>query len=280
MYDVKDNDIVVNFQKLLYKNKYITFKEYNNFLEEYKDLLKNGYFNNNIKEIINNGYSYVEKHNEKFIEQKLIKEKDYFDKMFENIDSKINLDEEQRKAIINDEDYSLIIAGAGAGKTTTMAAKVKYLIDKCNVSPDKIVVISYTNKATNELEDRIKYEFNLPVDIMTFHSLGIKIVRKICSNPLKPVSEKEKKEIICNYIKNILFKDKNLLTQYVETFNNYSLNGYNMFSSGFINNYQNFNTFEEYFKDYKHRKQKLNKDNLKDIITYRIENYLKNLKKN
>ena len=32
MYDVKDNDIVVNFQKLLYKNKYITFKEYNNFL--------------------------------------------------------------------------------------------------------------------------------------------------------------------------------------------------------------------------------------------------------
>ena len=110
---------------------------------------------------------------------------------------------------------------------------------------------------------------------MTFHSLGIKIVRKICSNPLKPVSEKEKKEIICNYIKDILFKDKNLLTQYVKTFNNYSLNGYNMFSSGFINNYQNFNTFEEYFKDYKHRKQKLNKDNLKDIITYRIENYLK-----
>ena len=120
MYDVKDNDIVVNFQKLLCKNKYITFKEYNNFLEEYKDLLKNGYFNNNIKEIINNGYSYIEKHNEKFIEQKLIKEKDYFDRMFENIDSKINLDEEQRKAIINDEDYSLIIAGAGAGKTTTM----------------------------------------------------------------------------------------------------------------------------------------------------------------
>lgn len=275
MYDVKDNDIVVNFQKLLYKNKYITFKEYNNFLEEYKDLLKNGYFNNNIKEIINNGYSYIEKHNEKFIEQKLIKEKDYFDRMFENIDSKINLDEEQRKAIINDEDYSLIIAGAGAGKTTTMAAKVKYLIDKCNVSPDKIVVISYTNKATNELEDRIKYEFNLPVDIMTFHSLGIKIVRKICSNPLKPVSEKEKKEIICNYIKDILFKDKNLLTQYVETFNNYSLNGYSMFSSGFINNYQNFNTFEEYFKDYKNRKQELNKDNLKEIITYRIENYLK-----
>jgi DNA helicase-4 len=47
------------------------------------------------------------------------------------------------------------VAGAGAGKTTTMAAKVKYLVDKQHVSPEDIIVISYTNKAINELKERI-----------------------------------------------------------------------------------------------------------------------------
>lgn len=278
MYDISEKDIsniAVEFKQILNRNKYITFSEYNTFMEKYNKLLKQNNLNSQIKEIINNGYSYIEKHNNEFIEKKLIEEKDYFDNMFKDINSSIILDKEQRKAIINDEDYSLIIAGAGAGKTTTMAAKVKYLVDKCNISPNKIVVISYTNKATNELEDHIKYDFNLPVDIMTFHSLGIKIVRKIFSNPLKPVSEREKKEIICNYVKDILFKDKALLTQYVDTFNNYSINGYKMFSSGFVNNYQKFNTFKDYFNDYKKRKQEQNKNNLEDIISYRIDNYLK-----
>ena len=275
MYDNNERNIVLEFQKMLGQNKYITFKEYNHFIEKYSKYIELNDLNNQTKEIINNGYLYIEKHNNKFIEQKLIEEKDYFDEMFKNINPQIKLDEEQRKAIVNDEDYSLIIAGAGAGKTTTMSAKVKYLIDKCNISPNKIVVISYTNKATSELEDHIKYEFNLPVDIMTFHSLGIKIVRKLFSNPLKPVSDKEKKEIICDYIKNVLFNDKKILTEYVETFNKYSLNGYNMFSNGFINNYQKFNTFEEYFEDYKKRKLAQNKDHLKDIINYRIDNYLK-----
>ena len=159
MYGVKEkdiSDIVVEFKQILSKNKYITFSEYNIFMEKYSELLKQDNLSSQVKEIINNGYSYVEKHNDEFIEKKLIDEKDYFDNMFKDINSSITLDKEQRKAIINDEDYSLIIAGAGAGKTTTMAAKVKYLVDKCNVSPNKIVVISYTNKATNELEDHIK----------------------------------------------------------------------------------------------------------------------------
>ena len=96
------------------------------------------------------------KHNQKYIEEALKQEKEYFDNMFKNIDDNIILDVEQRKAILCDEDSSLIIAGAGSGKTTTMAAKVKYLVERKHIDPSKIVVISYTNKATDELEDRIK----------------------------------------------------------------------------------------------------------------------------
>ena len=44
--------------------------------------------------------------------------------------------------MLTDEDYCLLIAGAGAGKTTTMAAKAKYLVDKQGVKPEDIIVIS------------------------------------------------------------------------------------------------------------------------------------------
>jgi DNA helicase-4 len=44
------------------------------------------------------------------------------------VDPNISLDDDQRRAILTDEDYCLVIAGAGAGKTTTVAAKVKYLV--------------------------------------------------------------------------------------------------------------------------------------------------------
>jgi DNA helicase-4 len=73
---------------------------------------------------------FIEKHNKNYIENKLIELKSYFDALFLNVDKNILLDEEQRKAIITDEDYCLIVAGAGSGKTTTMAAKAKYLVDK------------------------------------------------------------------------------------------------------------------------------------------------------
>ena len=90
-------------------------------------------------------YDKVKIHNQKYIKEALIKYKDYFDNMYKGIDDNIILDEEQRIAILTDEDYNLIIAGAGAGKTTTMAAKVKFLVDIKKVDPKDIILISYTN---------------------------------------------------------------------------------------------------------------------------------------
>ena len=49
-------------------------------------------------------------HNKKFIANKLIELKDYFDNMFKDIDPNIILDEEQRIAILTDEDYNLVVA--------------------------------------------------------------------------------------------------------------------------------------------------------------------------
>lgn len=76
--------------------------------------------------------------NERFIQSKLIEYKDYFDHIFIDVGEKINLDEEQRRIILRDDEYCLINAGAGSGKSTTMAAKVKYLVDKLNIKPEEI----------------------------------------------------------------------------------------------------------------------------------------------
>ena len=90
-------------------------------------------------------------HNTNYVDEILKREKDYFDNILKDIDPNIKLDEEQRRAVVTDDDYCLLVAGAGAGKTTTMAAKVKYLVEKKGIAPEDIIVISYTNKAIGEL---------------------------------------------------------------------------------------------------------------------------------
>ena len=105
------------------KDKYISLKEYKKYYTKIPiDELK--------------------KHNTKFINDKIIEYKDYFDQMFRDIDPNVKLDEEQIKAVLVDEDYEMVIAGAGSGKTTTMSAKVKYLVEKRQIDPTQIIMIS------------------------------------------------------------------------------------------------------------------------------------------
>ena len=102
---------------------------------------------------------------------------EYFDNLFKDVDKNIYLDSEQRQVILDDSKYLMVVAGAGSGKTTTMSAKVKYLVEIKKVNPKNIVLISFTNKAVSELKDRINNSFNIPCYISTFHSLAYKILR-------------------------------------------------------------------------------------------------------
>ena len=122
-------------------------------------------------------------HNEEYIEKTLVGEKDYFDNILAEIDPKICLDDEQRRAVVTDDDYCLLVAGAGAGKTTTMAAKVKYLVEKKHVNPEEIMVISYTKKAIGELSDRINKGLKIPAKICTFHKFAFDIVKRFSVEP-------------------------------------------------------------------------------------------------
>ena len=66
---------------------------------------------------------------------------------------------------------------------TTMAAKVKYLVEKKNIDPGEIIVISYTNKAIGELRDRINKGLGIPAKICTFHAFAYDIVKQFSAEP-------------------------------------------------------------------------------------------------
>ena len=155
----------------------------------------------------------VDAHNEQFVDTKVHEYKDYFDNILKDIDTNIKLDGEQRRAVVTDDDYCLLVAGAGAGKTTTMAAKVKYLVEKQHVPPEEIIVISYTNKAIGELKDRINKGLRIPAKVCTFHSFAYEIVKRF--NDVPPEVNFSAYKIIFEMLEKAVFDNKPLMRNLV-----------------------------------------------------------------
>lgn len=116
---------------------------------------------------------YLDRLNEEFLER----EERRCDHLFSNILGR-SLDKQQRDAVMRDEDYHLIVAGAGAGKTLTIVGKVAYLCSVKHISPKDILLISFTNKAAEEMTERLSKQLGHPVAAYTFHKLGLEIIRK------------------------------------------------------------------------------------------------------
>ena len=157
----------------------------------------------------------IKQHNTAFIQKHIKEEKRYLDNILKECDPNILLDDEQREVVISNEDYTLVIAGAGAGKTTTVAAKVRYLVERQGVNPEQILVISFTNKAVNELKERINHNLKINCPISTFHSIG---------NSIMNINEDGKKRIvdggymfsvINRYLKENVLRDSELVDKLI-----------------------------------------------------------------
>lgn len=163
----------------------------------------------------------IRQHNDFFIQKHIKDEKIYLDNILKECDPNILLDNEQREVVLSNEDYTLVIAGAGAGKTTTVAAKVRYLVEKQGVFPENILVISFTNKAVNELKERINHNLKINCPISTFHSIG---------NAIMNINEDGKKRIveggymfsvINRYLKENVLRDSELVDKLILFFGSY-----------------------------------------------------------
>ncbi len=91
-----------------------------------------------------------------------------------------NLNERQIEAVRSTEGPLLVLAGAGSGKTTVLVNRIAYIIDKKHTAPYNILAITFTNKAANEMKERINALLGNMAGGMwvgTFHSICVRILR-------------------------------------------------------------------------------------------------------
>ena len=86
------------------------------------------------------------------------------------------LNEDQINAILHDEHRSLVVAGAGTGKTTTVVAKTKWIIDQGLAGSDQIRILAFNKKAAREIAARLASRTDAESIASTFHSLGLSLV--------------------------------------------------------------------------------------------------------
>jgi len=99
--------------------------------------------------------------------------------MIMNIYDKLN--PEQMQAVLHDKGPLLILAGAGSGKTRVLTYRIAYLIENRNVNPWNILAITFTNKAANEMRERVDKIVGFGAEniwVSTFHSTCVRILRR------------------------------------------------------------------------------------------------------
>ena len=93
-----------------------------------------------------------------------------------------NLNEEQKKAVLNTDGPNLIVAGAGSGKTRVLTTKLAYIISQKKAWSNQILCVTFTNKAAKEMQNRvinyIKGESGAVPWLGTFHSISVKFLRR------------------------------------------------------------------------------------------------------
>jgi DNA helicase-2/ATP-dependent DNA helicase PcrA len=88
------------------------------------------------------------------------------------------LDPQQRAAVLSPHRNTLVLAGAGSGKTRVLVSRIIHLIKHERVSPYEIMALTFTRKAANEMQQRIRREYGaVPVKVGTIHALALKFIR-------------------------------------------------------------------------------------------------------
>lgn len=127
--------------------------------------------------------------------------------------------EEQKKAIVNNKKHILCIAGAGSGKTTVLVKRIEFLIKYRTIEPSKILAITFTRKARQEMINRLeKIEGMQGVNVETFNSFCEKILIKynnlVYQNDTRVITYKDKIIIINKALANLNINMKHAIDIY------------------------------------------------------------------
>jgi len=100
-------------------------------------------------------------------------------KLFDSGVVKTPLTYRQRISVILDEKRNMVVAGAGTGKTTTILAKVLYLIKDKKCKPNEILLLAFSKAAETELKIRLAAKSIEEVKIKTMHALGLEVIKTV-----------------------------------------------------------------------------------------------------
>ena len=136
------------------------------------------------------------------------------------------LNPRQKEAVIATEGPCLVIAGAGSGKTKVLTYKISYLMKEKNVKPWNILAITFTNKAANEMKERVQALVGDAINdiwLGTFHSICVRILRKFIDrigfdHSFAIFDTTDQKTLIKNCLKELnidtkLFTEKSVLSE-------------------------------------------------------------------
>jgi DNA helicase-4 len=124
-----------------------------------------------VEPIVKDPAGWVDIRNAAFVPKRCTELSTWFDSRFPN-----PLTDEQRTAVVTDEDTNLVVAGAGSGKTVTVIAKLAYLIEHLGVNPAEILVLAFNRTVAEEITHRIS-ALGLPApEVSTFHAKGLQVL--------------------------------------------------------------------------------------------------------
>ncbi|WP_424001065.1 UvrD-helicase domain-containing protein [Haloarcula salina] len=140
----------------------------------------------------------VEDYNAEFVERQVKR----YDDLFTDIDDDGNgLNREQRRAVVRNDAYNQVIAGAGTGKTLVLTHRIAYLIER-GVEPDRIAAITLTNNAADEITDRLAERFDITdVNVKTIHKFATDIAHVDRTGHVDVLNNDQRKNIVKQVIR-------------------------------------------------------------------------------
>ena len=147
-----------------------------------------------------------------FVDRQLEDWKDFFDTV-----ESMPLTPEQRLSVVVDEDATLVLAGAGSGKTSVITAKAAYLLKAGIRTPEELLLLAFAKDAATEMSERIEARCGVPIAARTFHALAYEIIGEVEGEkpPLAPTATDDK--AFLSLIKDILRDIVSRMTDIAET---------------------------------------------------------------
>ncbi|MDD6879174.1 MAG: UvrD-helicase domain-containing protein [bacterium] len=154
------------------------------------------------------------------------------------------LDEEQSNVVYSDYKNTLVVAGAGSGKSLTIIGKIKYLIEERHIKSNEILCLSFTNDCVKSLSSKLrKYR----VEVKTFHKLGLDILNS--SNKEYKICPNDYLEYICHeFFFGVIFENDFLMKKVLHFFNIYIFFDIEKTYRKFICNKDNKNKIDSFIK--------------------------------